>query len=72
MGSMDGWVLLMELIRQRNKRAGAENTHRFLSIDKRTKSEGGRAIVHALIILGQGGRFHKNRIFDESSERWRF
>jgi len=51
MRSVGGRVLLMKPIRLRKKRVGTENTYRFLSIDKRTKSKGGRAIIHAPIIL---------------------
>jgi hypothetical protein len=46
-----GGVLLMKPIRPRKKRVGTGNTYRFLSIDKRTKSKGGRFMVHAPIIL---------------------
>jgi hypothetical protein len=51
MRSIGGRVLLMKTIRLRKKRVGTENTYRFLSIDKKTKSKGGRAIIHAPIIL---------------------
>jgi hypothetical protein len=72
MGSISGRVLLMKLISRRKMHVGEDNTYRFLSIDKRTKSKGGRAIIHAPIILWQRRRLHKNRIFDESGERRRF
>jgi len=51
MRSIGGRVLLMKPIRLRKGRAGTEKTYRFLSIDKRTKSKGGGAIVHTPIIL---------------------
>jgi hypothetical protein len=51
MGSIYGGVLLTKPIRLRKKRVGAENTYRFMGIDKITKSKGGRAIVHAPIFL---------------------
>jgi hypothetical protein len=51
MRSIGGRVLLMKPIRLRKKKVGRENTYRFLSIDERTKSKGGRTIVHAPIIL---------------------
>jgi hypothetical protein len=71
-GSIGGRVLLMNLIRRTKMKVEEGNTYRFLSIDKRTKSKGRRAIVHAPIVLWHRRRLHKDRIFDECSERRRF
>lgn len=51
MRSIGGRILLMKPIKLRRKRVRMEITYQFSSIDKRTKRQGGSAVIHPPIIL---------------------